>query len=128
MDFDFTGKASHPETLKASHQLIDQLWHYCTQLKTKMLTMQEEANTDSSNSSLPPSSDSIKRRAEKRKERNEWHKQTSAYWKGLRQGAQPGHKGVGRALIMIEEVDEIISCYPNTCCDVCLGAVKIGKL
>lgn len=61
---------------------------------------------DSSNSSKPPSSDgpTAKPRARppmKSKKRNP--------------GGQPGHKGANRDLIPIEEVNEVIPVFPDTC-------------
>lgn len=128
MDFDFQSASPKPTTLVESHQLIHQLWENCRLLQSTLTELEEKFCINSSNSSLPPSNDSIKEKASKRKERDAWHKRTPAYWKKRRQGAQPGHKGMGRALIAVDEVDEIIPCYPDKLCLDCGGCIEIGKL
>jgi transposase len=62
---------------------------------------------NSSSSSKPPSSDSIldrKQRKRSNKKRN-----------GRKPGGQPGHKGKKRQLVPVEQVDEVIPCYPSEC-------------
>jgi len=58
---------------------------------------------NSSNSSKPPSSDSFKKHAKKKKP------------SGNPPGAQPGHQGHCRPLVPVEDVDEIVDHSPGTC-------------
>lgn len=63
-----------------------------------------ELRRDSGNSSLPPSADrgaGKRGRKGKRSDRNP--------------GAQPGHRGSGRRLLPIEQVDEVIEHLPESC-------------
>lgn len=124
MDFDFTTTAPKPNTLAKCHQLIEQLWSHCVDLTSSLSKLKDQMNTNSSNSSLPPSNDSIKDKASKRKEHDGWRKHSTGYWRSRRQGAQPGHKGTGRSLLAVEEVDEVIPCHPDKVCDACEGGVK----
>jgi|TARA_B100000315_G_C14566025_1_gene583012 transposase len=63
---------------------------------------------NSQNSSKPPSSDSPEDK-QKRTENSEKKKS------GRKPGGQPGHQGNKRDLIPVEEVDEVIPCYPEEC-------------
>jgi transposase len=63
-----------------------------------------ELRRDSDNSSLPPSADpgaGKRRRKGRRSDR--------------KPGAQPGHRGSGRGLLPIEQVDEVIEHLPESC-------------
>ncbi len=65
-----------------------------------------ELRRDSDNSSLPPSADpgvGKRPRKGKRSDRNP--------------GAQPGHRGSGRGLLPIEQVDEVIEHLPENCAE-----------
>ena len=71
-------------------------------LKAEILELKEKLNTNSSNSSKPPSQDPF--RKYKPKERS-----------GRQQGAQPGHKGHARKLIPIEQVQVVHELKPDSC-------------
>ena len=91
-------KPSTPKTLEEAIQVINQLWAVIEQLI-------EQRDTDSSNSSKPPSSDgfkSAKRRAKPRSKRS--------------QGAQPGHPKHERRLFPESEVDSIQRYFPPSHC------------
>jgi len=78
------------------------------ELEAENRELRERLNRSSSNSNKPPSSDSPKNRAERRaakaKERS-----------GKKRGGQPGHDGSQRALVPLEEVDEVIDHFPSEC-------------
>ncbi len=126
MNFDFTLSAPKPKSLLEANKLIDSLWQHCKKSNDTSTSSPSQAN--SSNSSLPPSSDSIKIKAEKQKERLDWKKKTSKYWKEPKHGAQPGHIGRGRSLIPVDKVDKVISLYPDESCSHCQSKVKGRQL
>lgn len=65
---------------------------------------------DSTNSSMPPSSDPPKSRAERRRAARE------AYKRSMRKsGGQPGHEGKTRELVAPERVDERVAHLPDCC-------------
>ena len=73
-------------------------------LQSQVARLTESLGLNSSNSSLPPSSDSpFRKRANNR------------HPSGLKQGAQPGHEGVGRWLLNLDEIDEVIELRPKSC-------------
>lgn len=74
------------------------------QLKEKVAKLER----NSQNSSKPPSSDSAKGKQERKDN-------SSRKRSGRRAGGQPGHEGKKRELIAVEEVDEVIPCYPEEC-------------
>lgn len=73
-------------------------------LKEKIASLE----SNSTNSSKPPSTDGPKDRVER-----EMKKKKSK--SNRKPGGQPGHKGKKRELKPIEEVDDIIECYSTTC-------------
>ena len=90
-------------------------------LKEKIASLE----SNSTNSSKPPSTDGPKDRANRK---NKKKKSKS----NKRPGGQPGHKGKKRQLKPIEEVDEIIECFSSTCIDCkdfkkCKKKSRIGK-
>ena len=73
-------------------------------LKAEAALLRERIGQNSRNSSLPPSSDSP------------FGEQQKDYKpSGLKRGAQPGHKGAGRRLLPVAEVDQIIELRPAGC-------------
>lgn len=117
MDFDFSKQPVIPRTEQGMVNMIMKLWTYGALMKDKYAQTQNPAN--SSNSSMPPSSDSLKIKAEKKKENEDWRKRTAEYWRKRKQGGQPGHKGFGRALINTNEVDKVIEIIPDKICKKC---------
>ncbi len=73
-------------------------------LKTEVAALRERLGQNSSNSSLPPSSDAPLHSRPTRRESS-----------GKRQGAQVGHQGSGRDLKSVEEVDRIVDFRPTRC-------------
>ncbi len=73
-------------------------------LKTEVAALRERLGQNSSNSSLPPSSDTAQHRRPSRREPS-----------GKKQGAQPGHQGAGRSLKPAAEVDRVIDLRPVRC-------------
>jgi transposase len=72
----------------------------------------EKLNTNSKNSSKPPSSEPFKKNPKKKKKSKR------------KQGGQPGHKGVFRELLPVEEVDHIAICNPLKLCG-CGSRIKL---
>lgn len=85
-------------------------------LKEKIAMLEK----NSKNSSMPPSSDNPKDKNPKTETENRDHE------KRRNPGGQPGHKGVNRKLIPVEEVNELIHYYPDKCKD-CGKALPQGK-
>jgi transposase len=114
-----------PATLEDAYKIIVALWHEVMQLreenaalKSQVADLEEKLKTNSSNSSMPPSSDSPS--TEKKKKKNKKKK-------GKRgRGGQPGHEGKTRELVPKEDVDEFVDCTPDKHCE-CGGHVLLDK-
>lgn len=76
-------------------------------LQSRIASLEEKLRTNSRNSSKPPSSDPP----------GTPHRRKSK--SPRRRGAQKGHKGHHRALAPVEQVNEVVACYPVACdrCD-----------
>ena len=73
--------------------------------------LERQAGRDSRNSSMPPSSDPPKSRAERRRLARE------AYKRSMRStGGQPGHEGKTREMVAPERVDRRFEHLPERCC------------
>jgi len=121
MTFDFTQQPPKPATLDESHKLIERLWTFARHATEKL-------NCNSTNSSLPPSQERFKKATAQSKKESSWKKRTLAYWKKKKQGAQKGHKGIGRSLLPSEKVDKVIPCYPNKSCPHCSALVQVRQI
>jgi len=119
MEFDFSQPFPSSNNIEECRETIKALWQHCQSQQQTIIGLNERLNTNSTNSSLPPSSDSIRDRAKRFQEKDAWKKRTSAYWSNPRQGAQRGHKGHGRKLWDESRVDEIIPCFPESHCFYC---------
>lgn len=75
------------------------------QLKAEIRDLKDKLNTNSSNSSKPPSQDPFRKRPK------------SAKGSGRRQGAQKGHQAHSRDLIPIEQVQVLHDLKPDVCPD-----------
>ncbi|MBA3243317.1 MAG: IS66 family transposase zinc-finger binding domain-containing protein, partial [Acidobacteria bacterium] len=73
-------------------------------LKTEVAALRERLGQNSTNSSRPPSSDPPQAIRPSRREPS-----------GKKQGAQVGHRGAGRALKPVEEVDHVVDLRPLRC-------------
>src|SRR5215204_3392774 len=73
-------------------------------LQTEVAALRERLGQNSSNSSLPPSSDAPRHSRPARREPS-----------GRKQGAQAGHQGKGRKLKPVEEVDGVVDLRPDRC-------------
>ena len=71
-------------------------------LKRKIAQLEK----DSTNSSKPPSSDNPQDKNQQPKTDNK---------KKRKPGGQPGHKGSNRELMPVEEVNDLLHCYPEKC-------------
>ena len=79
-------------------------------LRERIEELERRAGRDSGNSSMPPSSDTPKSRAERRRVARE------AYKRSMRKsGGQPGHEGKTRELVAPERVDERRVHLPDRC-------------
>lgn len=123
MIFDFTQPAPQPNSLDKCYQVINGLWEAMKQgqndydkLSQLLENAEEKLQTNSRNSSKPPSADIHKNKQERRYPKSR-KKSTK------KQGAQPGHKGNGRKLMPTEEVDAVVVCLPPSNCQ-CGGGIK----
>jgi len=82
-------------------------------LNEKIAKLEARLNTNSSNSSKPPSSDPP------------WKKKPKTASNGKR-GGQKGHVGITRELVPVEEVDVIVPCRPADLCE-CSGTVDVDE-
>jgi transposase len=89
------------------------LWQEVSALRTEVAHLKEQVNQNSSNSSKPPSSDPPEKPKRQSKP------------SGRKRGGQPGHKGQGRKLKPVEEVDKMVDIKP-TCCTEC-GVLLLGE-
>ena len=80
-------------------------------LNEKIAKLEARLNTNSSNSSKPPSTDPP------------WKQKRKTSGNGKR-GGQKGHAGITRELVPVEEVDAIVPCKPADFC-ACGGAVDL---
>ncbi|HAU0496100.1 IS66 family transposase [Legionella pneumophila serogroup 1] len=92
------------ETIGHLATIIIELKEEITQLKEENASLKEQLNTNSKNSSLPPSRDLKKKKQSKPKS-------------GRPRGGQSGHKGHQRALVPIEKVTSVVVCPPPSRCD-----------
>jgi len=111
MDINLKGKVPTARTLEEANQLIKVLWDIIHQLN-------ENKQTNSKNSSLPPSKDKSSKHKSNIK-RNQQRKRNPK-----KPGGQPGHKKHERSLLPVEKVDHIVSCSPDKQC-ICGGSVIV---
>jgi transposase len=92
--------------LDDAHALIAQQQEQLRQLQQQLADTTAKLHTNSSNSSLPPSSDRFhsKRRPPPPPDQPRQHR-----------GGQPGHPRHQRLLVPSEQVRQIIPCHPTTC-------------
>ena len=106
-------KAPEPKTLEEAQAVINALWQLVRDLSARVEELEDQLARDSGNSSQPPSQDSPKQRAErKKKERT-----------GRKQGAQLGHRKHQREALPEDQVDRIERFYPAARC-ACGGEVR----
>jgi transposase len=87
--------------LEALEQQNKKLWEENQQLKAENAELKQRLNKNSSNSSMPPSSDGYKKQPAFPKKS-----------KGIK-GGQKGHKG--NTLHQIDNPDEVVECMPGRC-------------
>ena len=92
-------KASHAEDVRKLTEKIEELTGYNQELWEEIARLKSEKNNNSSNTSLPPSTD--KQKGEKRS--NQYNGRTKS---GKKAGGQAGHKG---KTLTKEEVEEKLS-------------------
>src|SRR5262249_2051555 len=76
----------------------------CTVLQERVRELEARLGQTSANSSRPPSSDPPQAPP-----------RTKAPPSGRQRGGQPGHRGVHRALLPVEQVDELVPVVPDRC-------------
>lgn len=102
-----------PETLEEAHSVIETLCQVVRDLSARVEELEEQLARDSGNSSQPPSQDSAKQRAERKKKKPT----------GRKQGAQPGHRKHQRELLPEDQVTQVERFYPPGRC-ACGGEIK----
>ena len=86
------------------------------QHEDRLARLEAQTRQDSRTSSLPPSSDRPKSRAQRRAEARAKAKELMSREGQPRQaGGQPGHRGAGRELRPEDQIDEIVDHYPEAC-------------
>jgi len=93
--------------------LIEALQARITEQAAVIEELERRVNRDSSNSSLPPSSDPPLTRAERRRRAREKLKQMSKQQR--KPGGQPGHEGKHRAMVPADRVDRRSEHLPTVC-------------
>jgi transposase len=83
-------------------------------LEKEVNRLREQINKNSQNSSKPPSSDGPQKPPRPKMEAS-----------GREPGGQKGHHGHGRKLKPVENVQRIVECKPETCCQ--CGALLLGE-
>src|SRR3954451_20022917 len=73
-------------------------------LQERIRELEVRLGQTSANSSRPPSSDPLQAPA-----------RPKAPPSGRKRGGQPGHRGAFRALLPVEQVDEIVTVVPEVC-------------
>jgi transposase len=106
MELDFSQEAPRISTLSEAQAIIEILWNKIATQEKEIEALKEKLNTNSNNSSKPPSSNMFNRKKKLS------HKKQNK----LKQGAQKDHKGSGRELLPVEEVNYIEHCaLPKAC-------------
>ena len=89
----------------------DAVWAVVRGLEGRIEELERQAGRDSGNSSMPPSLDAPRSRAERRRLAREAYKRSKR-----RSGGQPGHEGKTRETVASERVDERVAHLPDCCC------------
>ncbi len=103
------------DVIRAQNEIIRIQAETIKTLNEKVAKLEARLNTNSSNSSKPPSTDPP------------W-KTPKIRLNGVKgkKGAQQGHTGVAREMVSIEEVDDIVECKPVETC-ACGGAIELEE-
>lgn len=116
MEIDLTKAPPRMRTLEEAQALIDVLWKLLGEQARRIEALEEKVNSNSRNSSMPPSTDRGKGKSAKPRGAS-----------GRKAGGQPGHAGKGRELLAQEHVTQFQDCYPSKDCD-CGGEVRTSGL
>jgi hypothetical protein len=92
--------------LEEAQVIIEVLWGRLSEALERIEQLEEQLDTDSNNSSKPPSSDLPQKRAKRRKKPRS----------SRSRGGQAGHPQHGRALMPEEQVDEVQRFFPASGC------------
>lgn len=101
-----------PRTLEEACEVIGQLVSIIIEQQKEIDSLREQLNTNSKNSSLPPSQDRKKKKEKKAKSKR-------------KKGGQPGHKGAGRPLVPPTEVSKFVVCELSSKHCLCGGEIKL---
>jgi transposase len=103
------------DVIRAQNEIIRTQAETIKTLNEKVAKLEARLNTNSSNSSKPPSTDPP------------W-KTPKIRLNGVKgkKGAQQGHAGVAREMVSIEDVDDIVECKPVDTC-ACGGAIELEE-
>lgn len=114
------GREAVVEALLEAWAGLEQVTLALEALRCEVDELRRQVDRDSTNSSMAPSSDPPKSRAERRRVARE------AYKRSMRKsGGQPGHEGKTRELVAPERVDERVAHRPQGCA--CCGHVFDGR-
>ena len=99
-----------PFSLETWRATPEEVRKFILLLMQRLAALEERVNTNSKNSSAPPSSDppgSLPNRRQREQEDKGKAKRS--------RGGQPGHKGHHRSLLPTEQTDSVHSYFPDTC-------------
>jgi transposase len=88
----------------STHAKVHSAAHHLLSLRQRVRELEARLGRNSSNSSRPPSSDPPQAPA-----------RPKAPPSGRKRGGQPGHRGAYRALLSVEQVDELVVVEPERC-------------
>lgn len=108
------------DTIGALTRQVAELKERNQHLEDENAELQRQLKSNSKNSSRPPSSDRYPSKKDKGKKNG--NKKTSTS-KIRKRGAQPGHRGAQRALVDLDQIDDLIQCHPD-CCGSCGGELS----
>ncbi len=101
------------KTLEEAQLIIEKLCEIVRDMAARIEDLEEQIGRGSGNSSQPPSQDSAKQRAERKKKKRSVRKQ----------GAQPGHRKHQRELVPEDQVNQVERFYPVGRCS-CGGPIE----
>ena len=109
-------KPTMPDNLEDAQLIINEQYHY-------ILCLLDKFNTNSTNSSKPPSSDFNKNNRSK----NNNERGNGTPKKKNKAGAQEGHKGSKRNLEPLKDTDTIVDCFADSVCSQCGESMIANK-
>lgn len=125
-EFDFSEPCPNFTNSTAANAFAKRLWDFAAKQEAELHQALEKLGKNSSNSSISSSQESLSNKAKQNK-----NTLNGKQHNGRKQGAQKGHIGHGRKLLLSEQCDIIVSCFvPSHCncgCQLPQGELKRRK-